>query len=131
MNDFSGRVFTFVRQQVEKASPSCFCTTAQVNSTDSKLPALYMSFSFPAVDERTIDSSGEEKWTPTVCEAEVYSSASMQEAKAIAKAADEAMRKCGFRRTSMGPRDNADPSIRRIAVSWRAQLDASGTAARY
>ncbi len=131
MNDFSARIFTYVRQQVEERYPECFCTTAQVNSTDNNLPALYLDFSFPAIDERTIDSSGEEKWTPTVCEAEIYSSASLQEAKGIAKVADEAMRKCGFRRTSMGTRENADPSIRRMAISWRAQLDASGCAARY
>lgn len=131
MNDFSSRVFTFVRNQVEAKYPGCFCTTAQVNSTDKKLPALYMDFSFPDIDTRTIDSSGEEKWTPTVVEAEVYSSTSLQEAKGILKVADEAMRKCGFRRTSMGTRENADPTIRRMAASWRAQLDASGNAARY
>lgn len=131
MNDFSDRLFSYMRQQVQLSHPSCFCTTAAVESTETKLPALFAEFSFPEVDARTVDSSGEELWTPTVIDAEVYSSTSLQEAKAIAKAADEAMRECGFRRTSMGPRENADPTVRRIAISWRGQLDASGTVARY
>ena len=131
MNDFSGRLFAYMRQQVQAAYPSCFCTTATVRSTDIKLPALFAEFSFPAIDERTVDSSGEEIWTPTVIDVEVYSSNSLQEAKGIAKAADDAMRECGFRRTSMGPRENADPTVRRIAISWRGQLDTSGTVAKY
>lgn len=131
MNDYSNRLFSYMRQQVVASYPSCFCTTASVQSTDAKLPALYAEFSFPAVDERTVDSSGEEKWTPTVIDAEVYSATSLQEAKGIAKVADDAMRECGFRRTSMGPRENADPTVRRIAISWRGQLDSSGTVAKY
>lgn len=131
MNDFSTKLFNYVRDRVKGSYPSCFCTTAPVSSTDTKLPALYMDFSFPAGDESLRDSSGIEKWTRHVCEAEVYSGESYQEARGIASVADEAMQACGFRRTSFQRRDNLDPTVRRMAISWRAQLDASGNAARY
>lgn len=131
MNDFSAKVFNYVRGRVSERYPKCFCTTAPVSSTDTRLPALYMAFSFPECDPSTLDSSGTEKWTRHVCEAQVFSGESLQEARGIAKLADEAMLACGFRRTSFGAMDNIDPTVRRIGISWRAQLDASGNASSY
>lgn len=129
MNDHSSKIFNYVRERVTEQYPKCFCTTASVASKDVKLPALKMSFSFPSEDETTRDSSGIEKWTRTVCDAEAYSGTSEQEARAIVAVADEAMARCGFRRSNYAVVPNADQSVRRIAVKWRAKLDASGDVA--
>ncbi len=131
MNDHSTKVFNYLREQVQAKYPECFCTTSPVSSTDSKLPALYVSFTFPSEDTATADSSGEEVFTRTVCDAEAYSGTSAAEARGILSVADDAMRKCGFRRSNYTEVANADQSIRRYAIKWRCKLDKHGNAAAW
>ena len=131
MNDFSAKYTSYVREQVRAKFPSCFVTTAPVNSKDRKLPALYLSYSFPSPTPGTDDSSGSEVWTRTKVVAEAYSGTSVQEAKAIISVADEAFYRLGFRRSNLSEVPNADTSVRRLTATWRASVDASGTAANW
>ena len=131
MNDYSVVIFNEVRSAVQAEFPGCFCTTSQTTSDKPKLPALWMCFTFPSVDESTLDSSGEELWTPTVIDAQAYSGTSEREARQIIATADAALRRAGFRRTNYTQVPNADPSIRRIAAKWRAKANADGVIASW
>lgn len=129
MNDHSTRIFNYVRQEVTKRYPKCTVTSGAINSKDSKLPALLVKFRFPGEDESTRDSSGVELWTRTVVGAQSFSGTSVFEARNILVAADEALARCGFRRSNWTEVADADPSVRRLAATWRAKLDKSGTVA--
>lgn len=129
MNDHSTKIFNYVRARVQEAYPECFCTTAEVSSDDVRLPALLMRFTFPSEDETTRDSSNVELWTRTLCDAQAYSGTSEQEARGILAVADEAMGRCGFRRSNYAQVTNADQSVRRYAIKWRAKLDKTGNVA--
>ena len=129
MNDYSSVIYNEVKAAVQAEYPRCFCTTASVSSDDSRLPALYLSFSFPYEDESTADSSGVEKWTHTVVTAEAYSGTSEQEARGIVDAVDARLRRSGFRRSNYTKVPNADPSIRRISATWRGKVNQRGEVA--
>lgn len=131
MNDFSAKYTSYVREQVAAKFKSCFVTTSPVNSKDKKLPALYLSYTFPSQTPGTEDSSGSESWTRTRVVAEAYSGTSMQEAKAIIAVADEAFYRLGFRRSNLSEVPNADTSVRRVTATWRASVDAMGTTANW
>lgn len=132
MNDKSNRIFTYIKQQVQAKYPKCFCTTANVSSSDVQLPALYVQFAFPSEDETSIDSSGVELWTRTTCTAESYSGTSAQEAKGILAIADAAMKKCGFSRSNYTEVPNAaDATVRRFSATWRGKVNADGVVARW
>lgn len=131
MNDYSAVIFNEVRDAVAAAFPTCFCTTGDVSSTDTRLPALYMSFAFPGEDEATADSSGVELWTRTTVTAEAYSGTSEHEARSIIKTVDERLRRSGFRRSNYTQVPNADPSIRRMSATWRAKVNEGGEVAAY
>lgn len=132
MNDHSNHLFAYVRQEVLKKYPECFCTTANTSGSEVKLPALYMTFTFPSEDETTIDSSGVELWTKTVCVAEAYSGASAQEARGILAVADAAMRKCGLTRSNYSEVPNAaDQTVRRFTATWRGNFNADGVCAKW
>lgn len=131
MNDWSTVIFNEVRGEVAASFPRCFCTTGNVSSKDTRLPALYMSFSFPGEDESTADSSGTEIWTRTVVTAEAYSGTSEHEARSIIKTVDERLRRSGFRRSNYTLVPNADPSIDRISATWRAKVNEGGEVAAY
>lgn len=129
MNDHSTRIFNYVRQEVTKRYPKCTVTSSAINSKDSQLPALLVKFRFPGEDESTRDSSGVELWTRTVVDAQSFSGTSVFEARNILVAADEALARCGFRRSNWTEVSDADPSVRRLAATWRAKLDKSGNVA--
>lgn len=129
MNDHSTKIFNYVRSQVQAKYPKCTVTSTPMSTKDLKLPALLVKFRFPGEDESTRDSSGVELWTRTVVEAESYSGTSVFESRNILATADEALARCGFRRSNWTEVADADPSIRRLAATWRAKLDKSGNVA--
>lgn len=131
MNDYSARIFSYVREAVTEAHKGVFVTSAAFDINEKRLPALLVKFTFPGEDESTIDSSGREVFTRTVCDAEAYSGTSASEARSILATADEAMRRCGFHRTNYTEVPDSDASIRRYAIKWRAKVDRNGNVARW
>lgn len=130
MNDFSVAIFNYVRDVVRERYPGCLVTSAPLNSDRPQLPALTIRFSFPSADEATF-SSGGEVFTRTVCDAEAYSGTSAAEARGILALADDAMGRCGFRRSNYTEVANADQTIRRYAIKWRGSVDRDGNVARW
>jgi hypothetical protein len=130
MNDYSNAMFTRVASAVEARHRGCTCSTAPFSS-DVSLPALYVRFAFPGMDEQTADSSGEEVFTLTTCVADAYSGTSMQAAKAIISTMDAEMRRMGFRRSAWDEVPNADATIRRVQAKWRAKVGMSGQVAAW
>lgn len=131
MNDFSTTYVRYLADRVTARFPSCFVTMSSVGTKDTRLPALYVSFSFPSPTPGTEDSSGREVWTRTSVSAQAFSGTSLQEARAIIEEADAAMYALGFRRSNLTEVPNADMSIRRMAATWRASVDANGTTAAW
>ena len=128
MNDCTGIVVKAVREALSASVPGARLTT-RYSRRPTDLPVLLLELQFPSATPSTADSSGRELWTRVVVRAMSYSGTSLQEAKSMIVAADEALGGLGFARSSLATVPNADESVQTVAATWRASFGASTFAA--
>lgn len=125
MVDFTNEIYTAVADAVDAEFPGIICTSGNVPGAE-RFPALLFKPIDSYADERSSESGDIEHRTTWLFEAQAYSNKSDRQARAVVKCVDSLMTSWGWRRTTMAPVEDADPTIRRYVARWRGTVDADG-----